>query len=355
MKKATRIFYMPNGYHSHFRVAQDYVRAISSEFQMVSHPSEADIAVIHDQPERYPEYLDKIPGLKGCQYLIGYSVFEGHILPKEVRAGIAEMDEIWTASAYCHRIFERYHDCVQYIPHIIERDLSFSEADRARVEKDIGYEAEAIYFLAITKLIDPRKNGQQIILEFHRLRERMPNARLIVKLGHDMEDLELVRALREMIPDPRIIYLIGSYTAAEINALYSLASVYVSAHHAEGWGLTMSDSFLFGVPVVATAYSGNLEFMNSENSYLVDYEERYIKAEDENGLFRRSMKWAYPKGSSLRKQLLRAFKEAGDRSNERMIRAMKSDAKKFEFSRVKRMVLGRIDAISRRLGRKRAA
>ena len=28
----------------------------------------------------------------------------------------------------------------------------------------------------------------------------------------------------------------------------------------------------FGKPVIATGYSGNLDFMDDENSYLVDYE-----------------------------------------------------------------------------------
>ena len=46
---------------------------------------------------------------------------------------------------------------------------------------------------------------------------------------------------------------------------------YVSLHRAEGFGLTMAEAMAIGKPVIATGYSGNVDFMSGENSYLVDY------------------------------------------------------------------------------------
>jgi glycosyltransferase involved in cell wall biosynthesis len=46
----------------------------------------------------------------------------------------------------------------------------------------------------------------------------------------------------------------------------------VSLHRAEGLGLTMAEAMLLGKPTVATGYSGNLDFMTSDNSYLVRYD-----------------------------------------------------------------------------------
>jgi glycosyltransferase involved in cell wall biosynthesis len=45
----------------------------------------------------------------------------------------------------------------------------------------------------------------------------------------------------------------------------------VSLHRAEGFGLTLAEAMAIGKPAIATGYSGNVDFMNSENSYLVDY------------------------------------------------------------------------------------
>jgi len=62
--------------------------------------------------------------------------------------------------------------------------------------------------------------------------------------------------------------------------LQSLCDAYVSLHRAEGLGLGMAECMALGKPVIGTAYSGNLEFMNRENSCLVDYSLIPVKPED---------------------------------------------------------------------------
>ncbi|HEY5943482.1 MAG TPA: methyltransferase domain-containing protein [Solirubrobacterales bacterium] len=56
------------------------------------------------------------------------------------------------------------------------------------------------------------------------------------------------------------------------NAMMASCDCYVSLHRSEGLGLTMAEAMYFSRPVIATAYSGNLDFMTEENSYLVPYE-----------------------------------------------------------------------------------
>ena len=57
-------------------------------------------------------------------------------------------------------------------------------------------------------------------------------------------------------------------------------------------------------PTIATGYSGNLEFMNADNSFLLDFTVSYIKPEDCFYLFREDMKWAYPSDDDLAQKLL---------------------------------------------------
>ena len=61
-------------------------------------------------------------------------------------------------------------------------------------------------------------------------------------------------------------------TPGEKDALTAACDCYVSLHRAEGFGFTMAEAMYLGKPVIATGYSGNLDFMTAENSYLVDYE-----------------------------------------------------------------------------------
>jgi glycosyltransferase involved in cell wall biosynthesis len=60
----------------------------------------------------------------------------------------------------------------------------------------------------------------------------------------------------------------GYLSQIETGTLTALSDCYVSLHRSEGFGLTIAEAMALGKPVIATAYSGNLDFMTAENSYL---------------------------------------------------------------------------------------
>jgi glycosyltransferase involved in cell wall biosynthesis len=68
-----------------------------------------------------------------------------------------------------------------------------------------------------------------------------------------------VADIPEMLPDGKIA------------PCMPLCDAYVSAHHAEAWGLPLSEAMVFSNPVIGTGYSGNMEFMNDANSFPVPY------------------------------------------------------------------------------------
>ena len=67
---------------------------------------------------------------------------------------------------------------------------------------------------------------------------------------------------------------------------------YVSLHRAEGFGYTIAEAMFYGVPVIASGYSGNLEYMTPENSFLVPCKEAFVKSAD--GPFQRGSVWGEP-------------------------------------------------------------
>jgi hypothetical protein len=62
-----------------------------------------------------------------------------------------------------------------------------------------------------------------------------------------------------------------SLSGEAMDGLMAACDCYVSVHRAEGFGLTMAEAMAIGKPVIGTGYSGNVDFMDGENSYLVDY------------------------------------------------------------------------------------
>ena len=95
--------------------------------------------------------------------------------------------------------------------------------------------------------------------------------------GEDFRDQQ--RELAAAVADrPEIKLIEDTVSRGMKNAMIASCDCYVSLHRSEGLGLTMGEAMYFGRPVIATAYSGNLDFMTTENSYLVPYEMAEIGA-----------------------------------------------------------------------------
>lgn len=71
--------------------------------------------------------------------------------------------------------------------------------------------------------------------------------------------------------DSRIQLYDEVISRSDFLCLLQCADTYVSLHRSEGFGLGMAESMAAGVPVIATGWSGNMDFMNDQNSFPVEY------------------------------------------------------------------------------------
>ena len=91
----------------------------------------------------------------------------------------------------------------------------------------------------------------------------------------------------------RDIVLIEDYlTEDDLSSLMGEATAYVSLHRSEGFGLTMAEAMARSRPVIATGYSGNLDFMNETNSCLVPY--TLVPVPEGSGPYPNTTHWAEP-------------------------------------------------------------
>jgi glycosyltransferase involved in cell wall biosynthesis len=79
----------------------------------------------------------------------------------------------------------------------------------------------------------------------------------------------------------------------ESYALIDACDAYVSLHRSEGFGLTMAEAMLMGKPVIASGYSGNLDFMSADNSLLVNCDR--VAITQDLPFYRKGSFWAEPR------------------------------------------------------------
>ena len=60
-------------------------------------------------------------------------------------------------------------------------------------------------------------------------------------------------------------------TPAEIEALYATAHCLAYPSRAEGFGLPIAEAMARGIPVIATAYGGHMDFCSEATAWLIDY------------------------------------------------------------------------------------
>jgi glycosyltransferase involved in cell wall biosynthesis len=128
-----------------------------------------------------------------------------------------------------------------------------------------------------------RKNPVAVVEAFHQAFGDRSDASvgLVIKTLDAGPHAGILKTLRKAIGGDRRIHLLeGTVARAEMNGLLAATDVFVSLHRSEGFGFGLAEAMLLGKPAVATAYSGNADFLDDVTGYPVLYRLVPVKAGD---------------------------------------------------------------------------
>lgn len=205
------------------------------------------------------------------RYNIGCWFWELEKFPERWREAIDLVDEIWVTSPF---VRDAIAACTSKPVHIVPVALGTdAPGNRPRSEFDLAEDAFVCLFSFDFNSFATRKNAEGAIAAFRRaFAGERRDVRLLVKTINGERFPDALRGLVDAAAgDDRIEVRDGFLDRSGMRALQACCDCYVSLHRSEGLGLGMAECMLLGKPVVATAYSGNLAFMDADNSCLVGY------------------------------------------------------------------------------------
>lgn len=228
------------------------------------------ICVNPDMLYRLPTWLTYSEWAK--TYNIGYWFWELENFPGAWHYGTHMVDEIWVATEFIADAMRKSGKKVVKIPFPLEFDMPTEYMNKKYF--DLNSNEFTFIFSFDFNSVPERKNPQAAVKAF---KQAFPNrdslTRLILKTmngGHYSKFKEKLELLIDN--DPRIEIRDEYLTQDEMRGLIRSCDCYISLHRAEGLGLGLAEAMYMGKPAIATAYSGNLEFMDNSNSLLVPYE-----------------------------------------------------------------------------------
>jgi len=277
---------------------------IDRSFSVGDEPGDIKPAAI-DLIHTNPNILSQTNGLSNSIELtaplrIGYWAWELESFPHGWEPGFAGLDQLWCPSSFtATSLGLRSPVPVTPLPHLPD----WSRANRIMARRNQATRPcssfTCLFAFDFWSTIG-RKNPYGVIEAFQRAFPlkttgdlSISDARLLLKAASGKYFPEATEELRRCCAaDPRISLITEALSVDAVDDLYAAADVLISLHRAEGFGLGLAEAMAAEIPVIATGYSGNLDFMPLGSAELIAF--RLVPISHTQGDYRAGRLWADP-------------------------------------------------------------
>jgi glycosyltransferase involved in cell wall biosynthesis len=278
-------------------------------------------------PDELPGFVDRLghDSLQGTR--IGVWGWETTAIPDRWEPAYKLVEEIWVYSRFVATNIAAVAE-VPVVPLPPPVSIPVPDVEPIRLGVPDGF---LFMFAFDYSSTIQRKNPVGLIEAFKRAFAPREGPQLLIKTINapllPLSEEEVLWAA-EGRPDVHVVDC--SLTAPERDALLSACDCYISLHRSEGFGLTLAEAMALGKPVIGTAYSGNVDFMNTDNSFLVDYELTRVGAECQ--IYPADGEWAEPSVEHAASLMRRVYENPaaaariGDRARDDIARHLSPEA-----------------------------
>jgi glycosyltransferase involved in cell wall biosynthesis/SAM-dependent methyltransferase len=254
--------------------------------------TQSDFNIICVNADQTPVFGQKMgPQFYSGRHTAGVWFWEVEEFPSSFQPAFDYVDEVWVATEFMRETLLKVSPKPVFKFHlpIVEPVI-----DETLPKAQVGLPNDFVFLFSFDFFsVLQRKNPFGVITAFKRAFKDGEGPKLVIKtINGDKRLFDLEKVKVAAMDRQDIIVSDGYVSALEKNTMMAKCDCYVSLHRSEGFGLTMAEAMALGRPVIATAYSGNLEFMTPDNSYLCSYDYREIGGDA--APYSPTSRWAQP-------------------------------------------------------------
>ena len=251
------------------------------------------INLVHANADLAEHFFDSNgPAYSEGKYNIGIWYWELPRFRSRWLSAFGFYDEIWATSSFTR-------DCLSIVSPIpvvkirypLFLDTSIVE-NKARRRFDLREDLYVFLFMFDFAGVFERKNPLALLKAFRLAFGRDERALLVMNYINSWVNPTAAKSLRKASAGLNVRMIDRHLSERDYLSLLAASDCYVSLHRSEGLGLTLAQAMFLGKPVIATAYSGNMDFMSTENSLLVRY--RLVELDRDYGPYEKGNEWAEP-------------------------------------------------------------
>ena len=222
-------------------------------------------------------WLRKAPELLNSRFRnAGLIFWELPVIPKAWLSSLKLFDVLLTSSHYVQASLEQALPDIPCIHAEHPLLISPTNTSSTSTREELGIATGSfVCFSNFDLRSDPaRKNPFAAISAFQKAFQTNKDAVLLLKTSPfaDLSRSASGNTIKNaLLSDKRILTVSKTMEYSKVQELYRCADVFISLHRAEGLGLGPMEAMIQGIPAICTGYSGNMEYMNSGNSYPVPY------------------------------------------------------------------------------------
>ncbi len=239
------------------------------------------------------------------RYVIAYWPWELPNWPERLNMAFDLVDEIWVSTKFIKdSIIPKTKKPIKIMPLVVDYPDNIlkpiSENERNNLRQSLNIKKEniiSIFCFDINSSMfrkNPMKTVETFVNSFDKNSNYYEKLNLIIKtypsyskINHQWEDLK-----KFCLSDKRIKIIESNMTRKELLKLIGSCDIFLSLHRSEGFGRLLAESFKLGLDVIATNWSGNVDFCDGPLYSPVNFSLRELRPEEYK--YYNNQYWAEP-------------------------------------------------------------